>query len=107
MFKKTAFVATTAAGLLMLGSPAFAWEGDDIEVNEYHSNDTYTAQYGLINVNDVLNDNNIGICDNNVGAQIGDLLNGVSVPVLSPDANSAGFNITEKTCVAEAQQTEY
>lgn len=105
MLKKTAFVTTAAAGLLMLGSPAFAWEGDDIEteINEYHSNDTYTAQYGLINVNNVLNDNNIGICDNTVGVQVGDILDGITFPV----TDGTNLDFTERTCVAEAQQTEY
>ena len=69
MFKKSAIVASAAAGLLMIGSPAFATP-DEVEDN--------TGQVGLVNVDDVLNENNIGVCDNNInvlGVQVTDVLN--------------------------------
>ncbi|EHR63239.1 hypothetical protein [Saccharomonospora cyanea] len=56
MFKKTAIVATAAAGMLMLGSPAFATTPGE---NDVHDN---TNQAGLINVDDVLSENQINIC---------------------------------------------
>ncbi|WP_134719057.1 hypothetical protein [Saccharomonospora xinjiangensis] len=57
MFKKTAIVASAAAGILMLGAPAFATPGDtDTDV---HDN---TNQIGLINVDDVLSNNQINVC---------------------------------------------
>ncbi|WP_007026220.1 hypothetical protein [Saccharomonospora iraqiensis] len=58
MFKKSAIVATAAAGLLAIGSPALATTpGDETNVEDN------TSQFGLINVDDVLSHNNIGICD--------------------------------------------
>ncbi|WP_408640380.1 hypothetical protein [Saccharomonospora xinjiangensis] len=57
VFKKTAIVASAAAGILMLGAPAFATPGDtDTDV---HDN---TNQIGLINVDDVLSNNQINVC---------------------------------------------
>lgn len=57
MFKKTAIVATAAAGLLAIGSPALATTPGEIEANEN------TNQIGLINVDDVLSENQINVCD--------------------------------------------
>ncbi|WP_019808888.1 hypothetical protein [Saccharomonospora halophila] len=59
MFKKSAIVATAAAGLLAIGSPALATAPGDKETNVEDN----TSQFGLINVDDVLSHNNIGICD--------------------------------------------
>jgi hypothetical protein len=73
--KKAGVIAAAAAGLLMLGAPAFAAPG----VNNAHG-----GQVGLININDVdiakdININLIaGVCGNNVGVL------GAAVPVLSP-----------------------
>ena len=57
MFKKTAIVASAAAGLMMIGSPAFATTPADVEANDN------TNQIGLINVDDVLSNNDINLCD--------------------------------------------
>ncbi|EHK80128.1 hypothetical protein ACWGRK_06145 [Saccharomonospora azurea] len=57
MFKKTAIVASAAAGLMMIGAPAFATEPGEIEANDN------TNQIGLINVDDVLSNNDINLCD--------------------------------------------
>ncbi|MFC4002854.1 hypothetical protein ACFS2C_22715 [Prauserella oleivorans] len=116
MLKKSAFVAATAAGLLMIGSPAFAGGGDTIDKDihkEIHKTATQiinddvegpNGQLGLVNVNDVLNDNNVGVCDNNVnvlGVQVADALNGLSVPLLSPAGESEGGG--SDVCVAESE----
>lgn len=57
--------AATAAVLAAASAPAFADDGPT----------TNTNGASLINLQDVLNNNNIGICDNNVNAL------GVQVPV--------------------------
>ncbi len=56
MFKKTAIVATAAAGMLMLGSPAFATTPVENDVQDN------TNQAGLLNVDDVLSNNQINVC---------------------------------------------
>jgi hypothetical protein len=74
MMKKAGVVAAAAAGLMMLGAPAFAggMDGD------------HNGQVGLVNVNDVdvVKDINVnipvGVCNNNIGVLA------VIVPVLSP-----------------------
>ncbi|OQO92648.1 hypothetical protein [Saccharomonospora piscinae] len=70
MFKKTAIVASAAAGLLMIGSPAFATAPSESETDITDN----TSQIGLINVDDVLSNNQINVCDVldlNVGALLG------------------------------------
>jgi len=99
VLKKSAIVAAVAAGFMMIGSPAFAtqgghWDGGDD-----------TGQLGLINVDDVLNDNNVGVCGNNVnvlGVQVADALNGLglTVPILT-GASQAESGSAPDTCVAE------
>ncbi|MET0233951.1 MAG: hypothetical protein ABW224_04865 [Kibdelosporangium sp.] len=87
MLKKAGAIAAAAAGLLMLGAPAFAGE-----------NPTYNGQIGLVNLNDinVLDDINAnavaGVCNNNVGGLLG-----LVVPVLSPEyvESCAGGGITD------------
>jgi hypothetical protein len=81
VFKKAGVVAAAAAGLLMLGGPAFAGEGHG---HDDHVNNTTNGQLGLVNLNDIdiLKDINvnvpIGVCNNNIGVLA------VIVPVLSP-----------------------
>ncbi|MFF5991911.1 hypothetical protein [Prauserella flavalba] len=97
MLKKSAFVAAAAAGLMMIGSPAFASGEIDEEQND-------TGQLGLVNVDDVLNDNNVGVCDNHVnvlGVQVADVLNGLGVPLLSPAAETEAA--APDVCVAESE----
>ncbi|GHE81312.1 hypothetical protein GCM10017786_09610 [Amycolatopsis deserti] len=99
MLKKTAIVAAAAAGFLMIGSPAFATQGSWEEGGD-------TGQLGLLNVDDVANDNNVGVCDNQVnvlGVQVADALNGVgaTVPILS-GVSGAHSGEAPDTCVAEA-----
>jgi hypothetical protein len=73
VLKKAGVIAAAAAGLMMLGAPAFA------DVNSAHN-----GQVGLINLNDIdiakdINLNVIaGVCGNNVGVL------GAAVPILSP-----------------------
>lgn len=73
MLKKAGVIAAAAAGLMMLGAPAFA------DINSAHN-----GQVGLVNLNDIdiakdINVNLIvGACGNNVGVL------GAAVPVLSP-----------------------
>ena len=77
MLKKAGVVAAAAAGILMLGGPAFA-------AGHARINDAYNGQVGLVNLNDIdiLKDINInliaGACGNNVGVL------GAAVPILSP-----------------------
>lgn len=86
MLKKAGVIAAAAAGLMMLGAPAFAGEGHARVNNADH------GQVGLVNLNDIdiakdLNLNLIvGACGNNVAVF------GGAVPILSP-------SITE-TCAA-------
>ncbi|WP_199543549.1 hypothetical protein [Prauserella sp. PE36] len=99
MLKKSAFVAAAAAGLMMIGSPAFA--GGEIDKDKEQN---HTGQIGLVNVNDVLNDNNVGVCDNHVnvlGVQVADALNGLGVPLLSPAAETEAA--ANDICVAESE----
>jgi hypothetical protein len=78
VLKKAGVIAAAAAGLMMLGAPAFAGEGHARVNNADH------GQVGLVNLNDIdiLKDINInliaGVCGNNVGVL------GAAVPVLSP-----------------------
>ncbi len=87
MLKKAGVVAAAAAGLIMLGAPAFAstahlqgegWGGG------------HGGQVGLVNVSnvDVLHNVNgtLGLCGDNVGVL------GAAVPILSPSVT--------RTCAA-------
>ncbi|MEV4318732.1 hypothetical protein [Actinocrispum sp. NPDC049592] len=78
--KKAGVIAAAAAGLLMLGAPAFAGEGHDMG----GINGAKHGQVGLVNLNDIdivkdININGVvGACGNNVGVL------GGAVPILSP-----------------------
>jgi hypothetical protein len=81
VLKKAGVIAAAAAGLLMLGGPAFAGQ------SHHHTrgvNEAHGGQVGLVNLNDIdiLKDIDInliaGVCGNNVGVL------GAAVPVLSP-----------------------
>lgn len=89
MLKKAGVIAAAAAGLLMLGGPAFAGEPSDgmgMGMGGHHGgiNGADNGQVGLVNINDVpiANDWNlngvVGACGNNVGVL------GGAVPILSP-----------------------
>ncbi|MFC0114407.1 hypothetical protein [Kibdelosporangium aridum] len=79
MLKKAGVVAAAAAGLLMLGAPAFAGEGHGSGINNAKH-----GQVGIVNLNDIdiikdINVNGVlGACGNNVGVL------GGAVPILSP-----------------------
>jgi hypothetical protein len=85
MLKKTGLVAVAAAGLLMLGAPAFAGDGD----HDHGVNNAHNGQVGLINLNDIdiLKDINLnvvaGVCGNNVG------ILGLALPILSPQVTGS------------------
>ncbi|WP_116047354.1 hypothetical protein [Amycolatopsis palatopharyngis] len=103
MLKKAAIVAATTGALMLAGSPAFATGGGGIDGND---DNNHTGQVGLVNVNDVLNDNNVGLCDLNanvLAVQVRDVLNdlGVAVPVLSPASPAANETVAPDVCVAE------
>ena len=82
MLKKAGVIAAAAAGLLMLGGPAFAGGGED--GGHGGVNDAKHGQVGLANLNDIdiakdINLNAVvGGCGNNVGVL------GGAVPILSP-----------------------
>ncbi|WP_167481489.1 MULTISPECIES: hypothetical protein [Amycolatopsis] len=100
MLKKSAIVAAAAAGFMMIGSPAFATQGGGWD------DGGDTGQLGLVNVDDVLNDNNVGVCDNNVNVlavQVEETLNdwGLSVPIVSGVTGTEGGDSPD-VCVAEA-----
>ncbi|WP_370876705.1 hypothetical protein [Amycolatopsis thermophila] len=102
MLKKSAIVAAAAAGFMMIGSPAFATQGGG-----HWDDGGDTGQLGLVNVDDVLNDNNVGVCDNQVnvlGVQVADALNGagLTVPVLTGASESDSGHAPD-TCVADAE----
>ncbi|MFD0202730.1 MULTISPECIES: hypothetical protein [Saccharothrix] len=103
MFKKAGAVAIAAAGLMLLGSPAFAtphgdYDDDDhghyTAVGEYHNQQyfeddedggQYADQFGLINFgndSDLLS--NINICETEI--------NVIAIPILS--------NNDESLCIA-------
>ncbi|NIH80318.1 hypothetical protein [Amycolatopsis viridis] len=93
-------MAAVAAGFVMIGSPAFAAQGAWDEGGD-------TGQVGLVNVDDVLNDNNVGACHNNVnvlGVQVADALNGVGldIPVLTGAAQQEAGS-APNVCVAEVE----
>ncbi|MCE7008597.1 hypothetical protein LWC34_38160 [Kibdelosporangium philippinense] len=81
MLKTAGVVAAAAAGLLMLGAPAFAGEGPG---HGGGINNAKHGQVGLVNLNDIdiakdINVNAVvGGCGNNVGVL------GGAVPILSP-----------------------
>jgi hypothetical protein len=85
MLKKAGFVAVAAAGLMMLGAPAFAGEGG----HRHGGNNARNGQVGIINLNgiDILKDINIngvvGVCGNNVGVL------GLALPILSPQVTGS------------------
>ncbi|NIH80319.1 hypothetical protein [Amycolatopsis viridis] len=104
MLKKSVIVAAAAAGFMMIGSPAFATQGGGWG---HHHGGGDTGQIGLINVDDVLNDNNVGVCHNNVnvlGIQVADALNGVglNIPILTGAAQQEAGSASE-VCVAEVE----
>ena len=62
------------------------------------------ARLGLVNVDDVLNENNIGVCDNNInvlGVQVTDVLNGLGLSLLSPAGETEGTSVN--SCITEAE----
>jgi hypothetical protein len=81
VLKKAGIAAAVAAGVLMIGAPAFAGQGKS---PRHGVNNAHGGQVGLINLNDIdiLKDINIngvlGLCNNNVGVL------GGAVPILSP-----------------------
>lgn len=81
MLKKAGAVAAAAAGLMMLGAPAFA--GVPGGNGGHHGDHKDQGQIGLVNVQDLEVAKNVavtlGLCNNNVGAAIG-----AAVPILSP-----------------------
>jgi hypothetical protein len=87
MLKKAGAVAAAAAGLMMLGAPAFAGvpggNGTGGGGNGVHGDHKDQGQIGLVNVQDLEVAKNVavtlGLCNNNVGAAIG-----AAVPILSP-----------------------
>ncbi|PRX50158.1 hypothetical protein B0I33_102277 [Prauserella shujinwangii] len=89
----------------MIGSPAFAGGGHHDGDKWGHGGHPGTGQIGLVNVNDVLNDNNVGVCDNKVnvlGVQATDALNGIGLPLLSPGAPTSAANKAPDVCVVES-----
>jgi hypothetical protein len=102
VFKKAAIIAATTGALMLAGSPAFAGEyegGDD---------NNQTGQVGLLNVNDVLNEPNVGLCDLNVNVlavQVQDTLNGngLALPVLAAGSPAANETVSPETCVADTE----
>jgi len=79
VLKKAGAVAAIAAGLMMIGAPAFATTGEGHEGHEGHSHGYHWNNGPLLSV---LNGNNVngtvGACGNNVGVL------GGAVPINSP-----------------------
>jgi hypothetical protein len=85
VLKKAGVVAAAAAGLLMLGAPAFAGEAPGMGGHGHDGiNNAKNGQVGIVNLNDIdiVKDINVnavvGGCGNNVGVL------GGAVPILSP-----------------------
>ena len=100
MLKKSAFVSAAAAGVMMLGAPAWAGGGyDHKDTDKYVDNDT-TSHYvdvnndnSVVDVGDVLSNNAVPVCHNNVnvlGVQVADIANGsgLTVPLLNEESAS-------------------
>lgn len=88
MLKKAGVVAAAAAGLIMLGAPAFASTASPQGEGWGHHHGA--GQVGLVNVSnvDILHNVNtvVGACGDNVGVL------GAAVPVMSP--------VFTKTCAS-------
>ncbi|CCH28121.1 hypothetical protein ABZ816_05355 [Actinosynnema sp. NPDC047251] len=83
MLKKAGAVAAIAAGLMMIGSPAFAGEPADHDWgHDDHGHAGDTHQWNSDGLLSVLNNNNVnvpvGVCNNNVAVLA------AVVPVASP-----------------------
>ncbi|MBK1783901.1 hypothetical protein [Prauserella cavernicola] len=96
MIKKAAFVAATAAGLMMLGGTAFASQATA-------GDEDVTSQIGLVNTGDVLD--TVGVCDNNVnvlGVQVTDILNGsgLAAPLVSPAGVATNGTASPEICAS-------
>ncbi|MBK1783903.1 hypothetical protein [Prauserella cavernicola] len=99
MIKKAAFVAATAAGLMMLGGTAFASQATT-------GDDDVTSQIGLVNTGDILD--TVGVCGNDVnvlGVQVTDILNGsgLSLPILSPAGGAATEVVSPEVCASSVE----
>ena len=104
MLKKSAFVSAAAAGVMMLGAPAWAGggghsdEADKWVHNESHSTMVENEdEYALVDTGDVLSGNAVPVCHNNVnvlGVQVADVANGLglNVPIANdePASNAEG-----------------
>lgn len=106
MLKKAVIVAATTGALMLAGSPAFATGGGDGINNNDDNNQT--GQVGLINVNDVLNEPNVGLCDINVNVlavQLQEVLNGngLALPVLAAGSPAANETTSPETCIADTE----
>lgn len=100
MLKKAAVVAATTAGLMLAGAPAFADDGVRDGDDNHQS-----APVGLLNVQDVLNEPNIGICDwsvNVIAVSAQDVLNdwALSLPLLAPGSPSEAEATSADLCAA-------
>ena len=101
MLKKLGFVTTgVAAGMMMMSGLASAQGQPDNSAPDSGNN----GQVGLVNLNntDVLHNVNaaLGVCDNNInvlGVQVivHEVLEGNSIPVLSPATESSAAGIDE------------
>ncbi|SFP68485.1 hypothetical protein SAMN05421810_10395 [Amycolatopsis arida] len=83
---------------MMAGSPAFAQDGND--------DNHIQPQLGLLNVADVLNDLDIGLCDwdvNILAIELDEVLNdlGLNIPILSPGSDASDVTSWSKFCVAD------
>lgn len=101
MFKKSAFVSAAAAGLMMLGAPAFASEGHGPEFED---------EFSVFTVDDVLSGNAVNACHNNVnvlGVQVADIANGVglNLPILNDEPISGAEGSSD--CNALANTVEH
>jgi hypothetical protein len=83
MLKKACAVAALGAGFLMIGSPAFATQGEPAEIASRYD---FTHQVGLVNMDEseLLSDINVCHVDVNVIA-VPILSNNDGGPCLNPD----------------------
>lgn len=104
MFKKAAIVAATTGALMLAGSPAFATGGSEMNGND---DNNHTGQVGLVNVNDLLNNPNLGLCDIDVpilAVQVEDVLNdfGLALPLLAAGSPAEAASVgASDTCIAD------
>lgn len=114
MLKKSAFVSAAAAGVMMIGAPAFAGGYDHTkEIEKHVDNDTHQVDVNndnsVVNVGDVLSNNAVPVCHNNInalGVQVADVANGMGLNVPIANHKSPSEAEGSSNCTASVDSAE-